>query len=232
MPNTVMIFDIDGTLTDSDNRTFFAAWRAAMNKVFGVDIDTAHVVTHGNPETRVITELLVAHGIAHSQARSRMDEICAEVDSYFKGHLTPGNFAALPGVVALLDALQAQKIPIGIATGNTKGASDIKLTPSGLAGRFSFGGYDENSETRESIISGLVARIRLEFGSDAKIFYFGDTPLDIECGKKAGIKTVAVATGHDSMERLSKCKPDYLFRDLSNTNAVLLALKSTKTKVK
>jgi len=52
----------------------------------------------------------------------------------------------------------------------------------------------------------------------------GDTELDIRAGKAIGAVTLGVAAGHTTLEQLSAEQPDLLFKDLSDTDAVLRAL--------
>lgn len=44
--------------------------------------------------------------------------------------------------------------------------------------------------------------------------YVGDMAIDIRTGKRAGVTTVAVATGSSSFKELRRQKPDYLFSGL------------------
>jgi len=52
----------------------------------------------------------------------------------------------------------------------------------------------------------------------------GDTPRDIACGKALGARTVAVATGTWSRDRLSEYDPDFLIDDLSDVERVIHTL--------
>lgn len=49
----------------------------------------------------------------------------------------------------------------------------------------------------------------------------GDMVHDIEAGKKAGIKTIAVCSQYDSRERLEAAKPDHVIEDLSGLKELL-----------
>jgi hypothetical protein len=69
----------------------------------------------------------------------------------------------------------------------------------------------------------IIERHGIEFPPE-KIFVIGDTPRDIECGRAIGANTVAIATGHYSMEELSTHTPDFLFADFSETDRVLECL--------
>lgn len=44
--------------------------------------------------------------------------------------------------------------------------------------------------------------------------YVGDMAIDIRTGQRAGVTTIAVATGSSSLKELRRQKPDYLFSDL------------------
>ncbi|MDE1825711.1 MAG: HAD hydrolase-like protein [Candidatus Micrarchaeota archaeon] len=45
-------------------------------------------------------------------------------------------------------------------------------------------------------------------------YVVGDTLKDVECGRKAGIKTIAVATGKYSEDELFECNPNYVLKGL------------------
>lgn len=51
----------------------------------------------------------------------------------------------------------------------------------------------------------------------------GDTELDIQCGKNAGAKTCAVSYGYRSIEQLDKEKPDYIIKDITGLNSIVIS---------
>ena len=53
----------------------------------------------------------------------------------------------------------------------------------------------------------------------------GDTPNDVACGRHLDVKSIAVATGRFDEAILREAKPDFLFRDLHDTNRVLEAIR-------
>ena len=55
----------------------------------------------------------------------------------------------------------------------------------------------------------------------SEIDVIGDTPRDIACGKALGARTVAVATGTWSRDRLAEYQPDFLIDDLSDVETVI-----------
>jgi len=62
-----------------------------------------------------------------------------------------------------------------------------------------------------------------EFSAD-EIDIIGDTPRDIACGKALGARTIAVATGTWSREKLAEHYPDILIDDLSDVDRLINTL--------
>ena len=60
------------------------------------------------------------------------------------------------------------------------------------------------------------------------LWVIGDTPRDVEAGKIAGAKTIAVATGGSDTETLRATEPDFLFDNLSDSPAFLSILDSVE----
>jgi phosphoglycolate phosphatase-like HAD superfamily hydrolase len=50
----------------------------------------------------------------------------------------------------------------------------------------------------------------------------GDSVIDVEAGKAAGIKTVSVLTGLYSQEELSRAKPDYIVASVAELPSLFL----------
>src|SRR5262249_26507975 len=75
----------------------------------------------------------------------------------------------------------------------------------GLNHYFAFGGFGSDSEDRSELVRQAGEKAGHKNGSTippSNIFVIGDTPLDIEAGKRAGFQTVGVATGNYSVEQL------------------------------
>src|SRR6266480_3791695 len=62
-----------------------------------------------------------------------------------------------------------------------------------------------------------------EFSAE-EIDVIGDTPRDIGCGKALGARTIAVATGSWSREKLAEHDPDILIDDLSDVDRLINTL--------
>ena len=132
--------------------------------------------------------------------------------------------AVLPGVVRLLEELASRgDVVLGLLTGNFREGAAAKLSHFGLDRFFDMGrgGYGCDSADRRDVAAAAVATLPSGCGP---IWVIGDTPADVACGKSVGAKTLAVATGGCSLERLRETGADAVLADLSDTAAALRTL--------
>jgi histidinol-phosphate phosphatase family protein len=74
--------------------------------------------------------------------------------------------------------------------------------------------------TRRKPAPGMVWEAAAAYDIDLQhSFFIGDKSADIECGRRAGARTILVLTGYGAQQR---CRPDFIARDL--TQAVAFAL--------
>ncbi len=182
---------------------------------------------NGKTMKRIFLELAQVGGVKSSVAQKNMKRMYALEKDYVKKHGKTYGSIILKGVVPLLKELKKKDYPIGLLTGNSEYTSFFKLKKVGLDGFFNFGGFGEVSENRDKLVDAAIKAANKKFRTrfnKKNVFYFGDAPLDIIAGKKAGVKVIAVATGWCSISELKKYKPNYLLKDLSDTNGVLKIL--------
>lgn len=125
----------------------------------------------------------------------------------------------------MLERLETQPhIVLALLTGNLQEGARLKLQHYGLWDFFEFGAFADDHHDRNELGAFARQRAQLKHGHDldaADIDVIGDTNHDIACGKAFGARTIAVATGSWSRERLEGCTPDFLFDDLSGTDDVI-----------
>jgi phosphoglycolate phosphatase len=221
----LLLFDIDGTLIISGGAGE-GALRDAMNERFGVEEDLKTILLAGATDGLIARLMLEKNGI-----ESSTENVTALLDTYLhflRKRLPEHQGRVLPGIVALLDALRNRTdCVLALLTGNLNRGAEIKLTHYGMWDYFQFGAFADDHHDRNEL--GRFAQARAlemhgeEFPSE-NIYVLGDTPKDIACGKAFGAKTVAIATGNYSAEELRPHDPDFLFDDLSDTQAVIAAL--------
>jgi phosphoglycolate phosphatase len=223
----LLLFDIDGTLLTTDGAGRVALQLAA-NDIFGLDEDLSGVTIAGNTDTGIIREVL---------AKRSLPVTDSNVNRYIGGYLarlrdqlaeSPG--VILPGIRALLDRLSTTGWTTGLLTGNVERGAQLKLTTHRINTYFSIGAFGDDHHDRNEL--GPIARTRAEkFAhrsfADSHIYVIGDTPRDIDCGRSFGARTIAVATGSFPYETLHEQKPDFLFKDLSDTQEVLRIIRES-----
>ena len=86
------------------------------------------------------------------------------------------------------------------------------------------GSFGNEALERSDLVDIVLRKIEKQFGFGFRkkdTLIIGDTPRDIECGKKNGTMTVAVATGSFSKEQLGECDADLVLKDLGEFEAVM-----------
>ncbi|MGH8045800.1 MAG: HAD hydrolase-like protein, partial [Chthoniobacterales bacterium] len=202
------------------------ALKDAMREQFDVEEDLAGITLAGATDALIANLLLEKHGLPITPRN-----VSALLESYL--HHLPRRMPnhsgrLLPGIRELLERLKPiEEFALALLTGNLRRGAEIKLTHYGVWDYFEFGAFADDHHDRNEL--GRFARSRafdqhgIEFPA-GNVFVIGDTPRDIECGRAIGARTVAIATGNYSMAALREHQPDFLFADLSDTEAIISAL--------
>ncbi len=221
----LFLFDIDGTLL-STARAGEHALRLGFKERFGVEDDLSSISFAGSTDSAIARQMFAAHGIPDTP-----ENIADLLDGYvhhLARELPRREGRVLPGIVTLLEALQAREdCVLGLLTGNIEKGAQLKLSHYGVWDFFEFGAYADDHTDRNKLGPVAHARAVEKHGTsfDAKdVFVIGDTPKDIDCARAAGFVAVAIATGKYSRGELAAHRPDHLFDDLADTAGVLRAL--------
>ncbi len=125
----------------------------------------------------------------------------------------------LPGVGAALAALRDDPAAtLGLVSGNYARAVPLKLRAGGIdPAQFVVGAFGDDAPTRPDLVRLAMEQWRAR-GADPdprRVVVIGDTPRDIDCAKKNGCRSVAVATGHHTVAQLEAGGADLVLRDLT-----------------
>lgn len=228
---TLVLFDIDGTLLLANGAGRRSVHRA-MQDVFGVTIDGHHPFD-GKTDPQIVRELGAIAGVEPDRIEAHLP---AALDTYFQ-HLeaditqTPETVVLLPGVHALLDALDARDdVMLGLLTGNIEPGAALKLRAVHIApSRFVVGAYGSDHAHRPELPAIAQARAAAHLGESvpgARVVIIGDTPHDLTCGNGIGARAIGVETGRFRDADLRPYNPLAVFADLSDTHAVVAAITS------
>ena len=216
----VWLFDVDGTLVHTEGAGR-AALEAAFHDVFGVERALEGVPLAGRTDPLIIGDALARHG--RKFANGEGERFWSRAEAHLARLLSPPRGAVLPGVRALLDAIEAEPAHVrGLLTGNMPPFARLKLGAFGLFERFAFGTYGSDGPDRPAMARVAVARAAERWGAPPdRCVVVGDTELDIDCARAAGAHVVAVATGGRTREQLAPHGPDLLLDDLTDAAAIL-----------
>lgn len=228
----LVIFDLDEVLVKKGSYNALGKRIPfAVNKVFGTDVsiemfpDLSTRNTRGLTDTSILLGLARHAGIKKSIVLRRLKELYKAEVEYSKRHMREQRASLYKGVKPLLKRLAADEYIVCLATGNLEPIARLKLRKYGINGFFKFGGFG-TSMKRVEVIRDAIKNAEKRYGRISKrnMFYLGDSPRDVEGGKKAGVNIIAVATGKYTIRELAKEKPDYLLKDLADTRKVMKIL--------
>ncbi len=123
-------------------------------------------------------------------------------------------------MVPLLERLAARDdVLLGLLTGNWRGGARIKLSRFDLGRFFGFGAFGDDAVDRRDLVPVALERAADVAGrrfAPGEVLIVGDSELDVDCARAAGIRSLAVATGHTPLERLRAAGAVWAFPDLEH----------------
>lgn len=218
-PNSVVLFDIDGTLMRGAGPHHKSALIEGVRRVTGLATVLDGVPTQGMLDCDLIINMLRAAGHAESEIGADLPAIMAESQSHYVANcaadLRP---CVCPGVEGLLAGLKSRGAALGLVTGNLSRIAWKKLELAGLSRYFNFGAFAEDPTTRTTLAKISVSHA-FEAGladRSSRISLIGDHPNDVAAAKANGFQAIAVATGLTSLQDLQAAQPDIAVQDLRN----------------
>ena len=224
----LILWDIDGTLIYSGG-VAGEAMRAAMRRVYGaVSTEERHLYA-GKTDQQIILETFAERGrdalvglLDHFTA-VYIEELSARRDEF----LARGR--VLDGVAAALERLATEDLVQSVLTGNLQPIARIKLDMMGLTRFFDLdtSAYGSDHHIRANLVPVAQARAERRYGrafAGADVVVVGDTPNDIDCGRAAGARTVAVATGPFGAAELRAHGADVVLDTMADTDAAIAAI--------
>jgi phosphoglycolate phosphatase len=217
----LVLFDIDGTLIHTDGAGI-KAFAKVFEREFGVPNANAGIKFSGRTDTSLAREIFNKHRIEPS--KENFNTFFEQYTLWLAHLLLESKGDIFPGVWRFIYELQRLPEPptLGLLTGNIRLGAEIKLRHFNLWDFFLLGAFGDEHEDRRQI-----AAIAQERGSRVlnrrllgeEVLVIGDTPLDIDCGKAIGAKTLAVATGDCTLADLQAHRPTWAVTSLEQVRA-------------
>lgn len=190
MPLSALLFDLDGTLADSDPLHFRAFQTAAQR--WGVEIDEDYFATRmsGRSNGAICAELLPRHG-ADDHAK-----LAAEKEELFRS--TVDRVEPVAGLHPFLDWARGQGLKLAVVSNAPRANITAILDAFNIAGRFdAVVSGEELTHGKPDPLPYATALAQLGVGADQAIA-FEDAVPGLTAAVRAGIPTVGVLTGHAS----------------------------------
>ncbi len=199
---TTLLFDWDGTLVDSAQLglTAFEQSFAALGVAFDHEVYCAVY----SPNWYSVYE---AMGLPKDKWQ-RADELWTQ-------HYGEQTAQLVEGANETITDLQKKGYRLGIVSSGNGPRVSREITNLGLEGVFEVVLCHEQMENRKPHPEGLETAMRLLNSLPEESCYLGDSPEDIEMGKRAGLLTVGVQSAYPTNWKLRSASPDIYIQSLT-----------------
>lgn len=215
----LVLFDIDGTLLRCGPQ-IGGIFVSALVEVFGGYFRPENYNFAGRTDPQIVIDLVAALALPREDVVRRLPEMQRAYFHRLERDLDRDRMELLPGVVPLLERLTARDdVAVGLLTGNWHGSADIKLGRFELGRFFPFGAFGDDAPARRDLVPVALERAAAFAGrpfAPAEVLIVGDSELDVDCARAAGIRPVAVTTGFTPAQRLRDAGADWVFPDLEH----------------
>lgn len=222
---TLLIWDVDGTLTDSAGLTR-VAFEKAFEDIYKISGSTVGIMPFGRTDPQIFREMLRNSNLHEDDFPEQFRKFSVQVSYHLERILASSDKPRLHnGVRELLDLLAVEDdVFLALGTGNIERNARLKLERHSINHHFPVGGFGSDDEDRAALIRIALLRSREYYSIDfdeINTWVIGDTYFDIECGNSIGANTIAVATGSYSEAELSEHNPTALFADFRDRDRFL-----------
>lgn len=215
-----LLFDIDGTLADTD-----ALHRQAFNQVFG---PRGHVFDHARfaKELQGFSNASIGERFLPDESEDTRAAILGQKEQIFRD-MVAGQIKPVPGLMALLDEADQAGIPMAAVTNAPRLNAEMLLNGLGIAHRFKaivIG--DELSHGKPHPMPYLEG-LRLTGGAADAAIAFEDSRSGIQSASAAGIRTIGMRTSlsHDDLVAAGAITSASAFDDPELVTLVAQAMK-------
>jgi phosphoglycolate phosphatase-like HAD superfamily hydrolase len=193
----ILIFDFDGVLADS---------LAPMLRYAGqVCQEMGYPCTPTQKDLEILDRMEFSeYGRQLGIPEEKIETFVARNFELFSRREEP--LAITPGIKSVIGKLSQIAILV-VITGNSCKVVGKFLDTYGLKDKFQtvLGAEDDGSR-----LGKILKVISLNGGLNGEVYMIGDAVSDIRAASEAGIKSVAIAWGHQSKEKLITENPDFL----------------------
>ena len=216
MPNKIklIIFDLDGTLVDA-----YQAVAASINHALstfgfpGIDDETIkRCVGWGDK-----------HLVSKFVPPEKLDKVLSVYRSHHRSALKSGT-KFLPGAKQLLGQLKEEGYKLAIASNRPSRFTHIILKHLDVSSYFTTVVCADQVAAPKPAPDCLEKILKTCRLSPEETLYVGDMTIDVETGKKCGVRTVGVITGSGTEDEIRRSGPQWVIYHIAELQKVLQEL--------
>lgn len=207
-----IIWDVDGTLLDSAAH-HFAAWQRLAADIGQPFTEADFSATFGKRNPEIVRQLFDPNA---------SDEMVADIgrrkEDYYRAMVRSEGVALLPGVAELLDGFAALGYPQAVGSSAPRGNLELLFAVTGVLKYFAaVVGQEDTTRGKPDPQVFLVAAERIGV-RPADCIVFEDAAAGVQAAKAAGMRCVAVVSGHHPVEELTHAGADRVVRSLTEVS--------------
>jgi len=201
-----VIFDVDGTMVDTEEAVMYAYQSVIFKKYDRYFTDEEMLKGYGVPTPKA----LVKYGFT---------DIEKAMKDYYK-YLVEGfaRCSAFDGIIEVIGSLKTRNIPMGIVTSRCKYEIDIDTCLQGFINQFDSVVSSDDTTLHKPNADPLRNAIEKMNANLSETIYIGDTVFDGRCAKSAGVKFALALWGSNNAENIAA---DYYFKKPSDLLEIL-----------
>jgi phosphoglycolate phosphatase-like HAD superfamily hydrolase len=221
--NTLVLFDIDGTLLYSKNPILRQRFTHAVQELHGKTVEIEWEYMEGTIDNTILRSLMTKADVSEEDIEQSLPHAHEKAFEYFEMNVTEEYASSiLPGAKELLDRLYS-RVHLGVLTGNYEKTAMKKLSLVGLDSYIDFGMFGHEAEDRNALAFAVFDKAKEHFGKTFAadhVIFIGDTPKDIACARVIDAHIISVATGKYTKDELEEHNPDLLVSSLEDSRIV------------
>jgi HAD superfamily hydrolase (TIGR01509 family) len=193
-----ILFDWDGTLIDSAQSAFNAFQKAFCDLGIPVVFDVYERIY--SPNWYIMYQTL-----------QLPEEKWQEADDLWLMHYGKETPDLVPGVRPAVMELRRRGYVLGIVTSGSQSRVGRELDAIGMSENFRTVVCNEDVVNKKPHPEGLHRAMNHMGKRPEACCYVGDSPHDMEMGKRANIRTIGILSRYPSSKKLSSAHPDFCF---------------------
>lgn len=197
-----VLFDWDGTLLDSEPFAFLAFQRAFGE--LGIQL-----------ERSVYERIYSPNWYGMYQALELPEHRWREADDLWTRHYGQETAPLVEGGRDAVRDLKVRGYCLGIVTSGSRMRVWRELNSLGLEGIFETVVCNEDVVNKKPHPEGLEVAMGQMNKRPDQCCYVGDSPVDVEMGKRAGMRTIGMIGRYPGSKELQKTNPDFCFDSLA-----------------